>query len=342
MLANKIKRSLLIVLVAFSFCGQAQNSCVQNLRNARNAYEEGKLQELPNLLLKCIDDGFSKEEKVEALRLLTLSYLFNEEQQNAEETYLQLLHIDPEYEINLDSDPTELVILAENYDTDPKFFYGFKGGASYGIMQSEFEVVHNRVSQGKYDFPLGLAGGIFFQYPVNEIFSINLETLYNFRTTVLNRPILSTESTSFQNIEETQQWIEVPLLLNYKLPWVNSFLLEATGGPSLQYLFSSNLNVQGLGAELNNFDMLAYRNQINMNGILGLRANFKKLGANFITVELLFQYRVLNEVNQEAMPEEVRVDLATNRAYADFNYKGHALWLRAGLRFPYFKPELIK
>lgn len=341
MQANKII-STVIILLAFSLFGKAQTSCVQNLRDARNAYDEGKLQALPELLTNCIENGFNKEEKVEALRLVTLSYLFNEDQQRAETAYLRLLKIDPEFRPSEESDPTELLILAENFDTDPKFFFGIKGGASYNFIQSQPEFVHNRQALGAYEFPIGISGGLFFQYPINDKFSANLEAIYSFRNTFLSRPIGSTESSNFFTIDETQQWIEFPLLVNYKLPWVNKFLLEATGGPSFHYLLSSNLNTRGSGTDLNNLDMFSYRNQFNMSGILGMRANFKELGANFITVELLFQYRILNEVNQDAMSEEVRLQLATSSTYTDFQYKGHALWLRLGFRFPYFKPEMIK
>jgi hypothetical protein len=337
-----IKILIPLLFFACSFYGNAQNTCVQNLRDARNAYDEGKLQSLPELLLKCIENGFSKEEKVEALRLVTLSHLFNEDQQKAETSYLRLLKIDPEFKANEESDPTELLILAENFDTDPKFFFGFKGGASYNIMDSKPEFSHNLQEPGSYDFPLGISGGLFFQYPINDKFSANLEAIYSYRNSLLNRPLGGAESSAFFTVEETQQGLEVPILVNYKLPWINRFLLEATGGPSFHYLLISDLNTRGSGTELNNLDMLPYRNQFNMSGIIGLRANFKELGANYITLEMLFQYKVLSEVNQDAMPEEVRIQLATSSTYTDFNYKGHALWLRLGLRFPYFKPELIK
>jgi len=339
----QVNKTILLIGVfcVVSFYGAAQSSCVQNLRDARSLYDEGRLNELPDLLQECIENGFSKEEKVEALRLVTLSHLFNEEQQRAENSYLRLLNINPEFQPNKDSDPTELLILAESFDTDPKFFFGVKGGASYNIIQGNPEIIHSQIFPGSYEFPLGLSGGVFFQYPINDIFSVNIEAFYNYRNTILNRPIGSEESNTFHTIDETQQWIEMPLLVNYRLPWVDKFLLEATAGPSVQYLISSNLSVKGLNGDLINFDMLPYRNQFNMSGIVGMRANFKEFGANFITVEMLFQYKVLSEVNKKEMSETVKVNLA-DVGFTDFNYRGHALWLRLGLRFPYFKPEIIK
>jgi hypothetical protein len=322
----------------------AQSTCVQNLRDARNFYDQGKLNDLPKLLLKCIDNGFSKEEKVEALRLVTLSYLFNEEQDKAEQSFLRLLKIEPEFKVNQESDPTELIILSENYDTDPKFFYGFKLGSSFNIIQiTDYYSIYDAAQRGSYEPPIGFSGGLFFQYPINNDFSANLEVLYNYRSTALVRPLESEEgsSTGIQTISEIQQWLEVPLLVNYRIPQVQRFLLEATGGPSLHYLLSSKLSVIGVDEEINNLDMLNdnYRNQFNVSAILGVRANFKNIGRHYLTVEALYQHRFINEVNFNVDRSDLNWMLK-DAAYTESNYKGHAFILRIGLRFARFNPQL--
>ena len=337
---------IILFLCTLSFYGNAQSSCVQKLRDARNAYDAGKLNELPELLLSCIENGFSKEEKVEALRLVTLSYLFNEEQQRAENSFLRLLKIEPEFEVNEDSDPTELIILAENYDTDPKFFYGLKLGSSYSLIQiTEYNPNYILASRGTYEPPIVINAGLFFQYPINNDFSANIEVHYNYRNTVLNRTTVRAEggTSGVQRIAETQQWVEMPLLVNYRIPFVDKFLLEATAGPSIHYLLTSNLTLQGVGEDLNNFDMLLdnYRNIINASGIIGLRGNFKQLGRNYVTVEALFQFRFGEEVNFEVDRSDLDLILK-DRGYAENQYKGHAFILRLGFRFPRFNPQLIK
>lgn len=333
--------------VALPFFSIAQSSCVQNLRDARNFYDAGKLHELPKLLLNCIDNGFSTEEKVEALRLVTLSYLFDEEQEKAEASYLRLLKIEPEYQVNQESDPTELIILSERYDTAPKFFYGFKLASAYTILEDTPNYIYNLaspdlVSPGKYDPSIGISAGLFFQYPINNEFSINLEAHYNFRRTVLNRDIANAEGNivGIQTITESQQWVEIPLLVNYRIPLVQKFLLEATVGPSFHYLLTSDLGVVSVNNEINR-DMLEFRNQMNVSGIIGVRGNFKQLGRNFLTVEALFQYRFINEVNENADTSQLMLDLVQS-GYAEGQLKGHAVILRVGFRFPRFNPELIK
>lgn len=331
------------LLILFPFISNGQSSCVQNLREARNFYDAGKLNDLPKLLLKCIDNGFSKEEKVEALRLVTLSYLFNEDQEKAEASYLRLLKIEPEYQVNEDSDPTELIILSERFDTEPKFFFGLKLGAAYNLFDGTPNIIHILSNPGTYEPPIGISAGLFFQYPINQDFSVNLETHYNFRNTELNRDIRNPESNSTTPhiISETHQWVEVPLLVNYKLPMVQNFLLEATGGPSFHYLLSSTLSVTGVNVEINNKNMLEFRNQMNVSGILGLRGNFKRLGRNYLTVEALFQYRFINDIDENADTSELDFELL-QVGYAEGQYKWHSVILRVGFRFPRFNPELIK
>ena len=344
MLVNKYI-IVLFLLVGISNLGNAQSNCVQNLRDARNAYDEGKLQDMPNLLSKCIDNGFTDEEKVEALRFLTLSYLFSEEQEKAEISFLRLLKINPEFQVNQETDPTELIILSENYDTDPKFFYGLKLGSSFNLIQiTQYKPVFNLAGRGSYEPPIGFGAGLFFQYPINDDFTANAEVHYNYRGTVLIRPTVTAEGVSGapQTISENQQWIEMPLLINYKIPLVNKFLLEATAGPSLHYLLSSYLSVEGGTETINNLDMLNFRNQFNVSGIIGLRGNFKQLGRNYITIEALYQYRFIEEVDFNS-PGRSQLDLdLIPLSYAENQYKGHAFILRLGFRFPRFNPELIK
>jgi hypothetical protein len=49
----------------------------------------------------------------------------------------------------------------------------------------------------------------------------------------------------------------------------------------------------------------------------------------------------MNEVNTNAHTTELKTEFA-QALYAEGQYKGHALILRLGFRFPRFNPELIK
>ena len=82
-ITSSIAYLILLLGIMLPQKGKAQESCTQKLRNARNAYQEGKLSSLPTTLQSCIDNGFNKEEKIEALRLVTLAFLYEENEASA-------------------------------------------------------------------------------------------------------------------------------------------------------------------------------------------------------------------------------------------------------------------
>ena len=100
-----MRKSFIVALICGLFSGYtyAQTStCAQTLRLARSTYEQGRFHEIPALLNSCLtsSNGFSKQEKVEALRILTLSYIYQEEPLQADDAMLTLLNTDHYFEIN--------------------------------------------------------------------------------------------------------------------------------------------------------------------------------------------------------------------------------------------------
>src|SRR4051812_40329491 len=98
------KKYWLYLLVCFGLHAQntlAQTtSCAQTLRLARSTYDQGRLHELPELLKNCLENGFTKPEKVEAYKFLALSYTYLEEPDQADAAMLMLLQTDHYFEIN--------------------------------------------------------------------------------------------------------------------------------------------------------------------------------------------------------------------------------------------------
>jgi hypothetical protein len=335
----------LLILLFFLWClhsgAVAQSNCIQNLRTARNFYEEGKLNQLPSLLGACIQEGFSKDEKIEALRLVTLSHLFNENEKEAEASYLQLLQLDPEYDVNVNSDPTEIIILADKFDTDPKYSFGVKASQIINFIQvEETDIVLSNALPGNYQPSLNISFGLFFQYPFNNNLSANIEFHYVGRFTSLERGI-SIESTidEEQTINETQQTFEIPLLLNYKIPF-KKFALEFTGGTNIHLLQSASLTLEGAGLNRNNQDILPYRNRVNLSGVLGLRSEFKIIGRNFLSAEILYHHKLMSEVRLPNEVDQLQLDMQLRNGHSEFHYRGHALVFRLGIRFPHFNPAL--
>ncbi len=102
----------------------AQSSCERNLNEARADYSSGNLYAIPGKLADCLEEGFSKTEKIDALRLLTLTYININQQEKARNTFIKLLNIKTDYQVKENFDPSELVSLYRKIDTEIKYYIG--------------------------------------------------------------------------------------------------------------------------------------------------------------------------------------------------------------------------
>ena len=87
-------------------------SGAQTLRLARATYEQGRLHEIPSILESFLPK-FNRQEKVEAYKLLTLSYIYLEEPEKADAAMLSLLQTDHYFEVNLKDDPAEFIYIID-------------------------------------------------------------------------------------------------------------------------------------------------------------------------------------------------------------------------------------
>lgn len=156
----------------------AQEECIVKLNEAEKLYEEGKIEKIPELLNNCIENGFNKENKTQALRLLTLVYLFEDNQVKADKEMLKLLKFNPEFKVNQAIDPVEFTRLYDSYITAPIFSIGITGGVNFSSPQLietiglyEFSKTNPRY----YNAGVGINAGIKAAYHVNKIIDVSLE-----------------------------------------------------------------------------------------------------------------------------------------------------------------------
>src|SRR5690606_12370844 len=110
-----------------------QLNCTQVLRAARVLYDEGRLHELQARMAGCLnrdedEGGFSKSERIEAFKILTLAHIYLEEPTEADASMLSLLNTDPFVKLDTALDPIELHNLYRKFNTDPVFMIGGKIG----------------------------------------------------------------------------------------------------------------------------------------------------------------------------------------------------------------------
>jgi hypothetical protein len=175
-----MRKVLLLFLVA-SFCHQisvrAQSTCAQTLRLAQSVYEQGRLQELEGLLAGCLENGFTDEEKVNAYKLLTLTYIYLEEPEKADRTMLSLLQTNNEFAPNDAVDPAEFVALYHTFRTWPIYRVGLKLGsiaAQPSVITADY--VNDGISE--YNYGYGFKAAVAFEIPLlgnQNKFAVNPE-----------------------------------------------------------------------------------------------------------------------------------------------------------------------
>lgn len=128
-----MKQQIFLIIIGLLLsAGAYAQSCTQKLNTAEDDYAAGRLLKIPKSLEACLDDGsFSKEEEVRAKKLLTLVYIFTDNEKEAEEALVDLLKAEPEYVLDAQVDPAELFFLYNQFRVEPIFRVGLKLGTNF-------------------------------------------------------------------------------------------------------------------------------------------------------------------------------------------------------------------
>ena len=193
---------------------QTENLCTQKLKEAQKSYDNGLIERVPEMLKSCLDNGFSRNEKLQAYRLQILAYLFLDDNAAAEESLLKLLKIDPEYKVNTAVDPIELITLYDSYRTLPLYSIGFMGGVNKTIVSAYEPYGVNNVNEESEDYKslMGYQLGVFADILLKGKFQINTGLSYNVKNYKSSNLLLGYTKL---DIKEAQSWLDFPLLLKF-------------------------------------------------------------------------------------------------------------------------------
>ena len=102
-----------VVGMLFPAFVMAQQCSDVTLGDAKKLYENGKFNEVIRMLNPCLDKGFNEKQKVEAFRLLAMTYIAIDSNDRAAVETGFLLQISPTYEANL-FDPPAFIRLVNS------------------------------------------------------------------------------------------------------------------------------------------------------------------------------------------------------------------------------------
>lgn len=343
---------------------QTASNCTQVLRLMRTTYEQGRLHELPTLAEGCLaapeGKGFTKEERREAYRILTLTYIYLEEPEKADESMLRLLETEHFYELNPTIDPAEFVVLYNKFRHDPIFRYGLKIGGNMTMPGTiEYQNIGSTGGgKGKYT----LAGTIqimaMFEKDMpwfNKMFVLAPEIGWVNRTFGYENPDLGlgdggavgTGTISNQVFAISQSWLDLNAIIQYKLEnTVQRQLYIGLGPGASMLLSSSNQATTTIGTGANKYtvtgpavdDKTCYNKFVySVTLVAGAKL---KIGELYLTGDVRYQYGINNVVNSASRTNE---ELAFDYQGRYNDYRMSNVMVNIGVLIPKFTPKkLIK
>lgn len=283
--------------------------CVQNIEVAQQRFDEGRIQDIQELLTDCLKKGnYTKAQKSQALRLLTLSYIFLEDEDNAEASMLKLLQTDHEFKVNPAIDPTEFINLHEQFRYKPLFNLGVRyiGNFAQPIVTGLNSSLSLTDTRPAYTIQPGYVGiGLNFEYEFKQNFvlypEIHYKTMSILRTE--NQPGSTTGADYITvNNNENQNWLSLPVSVKYNVSFtkIPNLKLYANAGGSVDLLISASRpaktsvlqmpNDPEVGSTINSTDD---KNKLNFGVFAGGGITYK-LGEGFISLETRYLYSLTN------------------------------------------------
>lgn len=251
-----------VVMMSFATTSYSQKkrdrcaSLKEGIKTAERYYIDGDLERAVEILeLRMEEISGCSDEQRDALLLLSKLYLLINEDQQAEESYIKTLKIDPSFKLNKELEPTDMLYFAKNYRAIPRWSYTPEINYLSTIMYApnqvhSIEAAYVPTSQANDDpfvfedsvsfsnittrysghstFGVSARGGFylnrFFELSAgigldNKIFSIEKNTS-NSRTILdqVNPSSLTPIATNEDLvIKESQIWVALPVMLRFNL-----------------------------------------------------------------------------------------------------------------------------
>lgn len=337
------------ILIFFSACillvesVNAQQGCDQALDAAQELFTQGIIEDIPQLLRPCIDSGFNSPQRIEAYQLLTLSYIFDDNQIAAELVMLEFLNRYPQYTLRGD-EPFEFTHLFEQFKVIPAWSIGGGAGMNLSIVNvSEPYGVHNLNESAATFDPYGT--GVNVSFRVHRYLAGNLEWISELQVRQ-NRFTYTNTTFDFlrTSFTERQTIIELPLSISYTFfqtsdfrPFLRvglapAFTIRSVGTFENEYLDNSHFDQTGADV-----DILDFRNRFHLNAIAagGIQVN---LGAGYLNFDIAYYAGAFNQVDEKTRMSENSEPLF-RYFYIDDNFTLNNMVISASYVVPFYKAK---
>ena len=341
------------------FYTHAQNECELTLTQATEEFNAGHLYGIPGMLSDCLNKQQNAEWRQRAYLLLAETYLLLEDPIGAENSYLEVLRANPEYETDPKRDPIDLVYLSKKFTATPIFAFH----AMIGPNISPVRVIHDvkidgeAQSQQSYKLRLGWQMGAGVDYNYNDRISVSAGFNYVFTGFQHVTTNLFGANKDMVEFLDRQTWAVIPLTLKYSHN-VGRFRPYGFAGYSLNFLLRDKgiLNVynrdskmsasEGAPPELSssenetpNLNLNDHRQRLNGSFLIGGGLKYKyKL--DYFFVDLRYSFGIKNLTNTENRFDNYAGGLPY--PYVDDDFRMDNLAISIGYIRPFYKPRKLK
>ncbi len=339
----------LFFFISLSHFSVAQDQdCTVALDLAKEEFAAGHLESISSILGNCIDE-FSDLEKIEAYRLLTITYLYLDDPYAAKKSFLDLLGEEPEFRVS-ESDPIELEYLSRKYITTPIVSYSFKAGANFSAISVINRYTVGNINENNWKYISGagfnILAGLNLHFSKNVGMDFELE--FGSRSFTLRDTLFSSEPNALEQ-QRTNYHASVPVSIKFKYPrtlyhpyvylgYSPSFTISSKAtnkrDPETEAVIEGPL-------DLINITPL-FSHSIIMGGGLQRRLKYKQ---RYIYVFVDLRYRLgmsnmLNTSNQYDFSDPDLKEQQFSYLISEDDYRWSGFEFAIGFRWPKYKPRL--
>lgn len=330
-----LKLPALFLILSFSvFILSGQEDCSSKLVEAQRLYRQGLIEDIPQLLQPCIESGFTRAQRNEAYKILILAYLFDGNQYNAENTMIDFLKKNPEYEV-MPNDPVEFISLFETFRTMSVFSFGLNFGPNLTnpriiepYTQGDVNHTESRNITG-----VGYQAGLSMnRYIARRVFlNLGINIVHNsYKFVEEQTQAVAGQESVTTSLKESLDRYEIPLSIGYEFEHrnFNSFI---RAGASISKIFhAAGLpETDAIQAEENMTD-----NREDILYMCHAGAGIKyKIPRGYLIFDARYHYGINNIV----IPD-TRYDLEL-RGHVDDDFSLHSVTFSFGYYFSFYQPR---
>ena len=343
----------LLLVIPFSGYSQEAGSCAEKLKNAQALFARGQVEQVPSMLSECLKSGFTREEYLDAYKLLIQSYLFEDKLEKADSAMLEFLKKNPEYELS-PTDHSSFVHLFGNFIVKPVIQVSFHFGTNIPFLTL---ITDHSVSgvpgASKHTSELvNLFASLEAKFELNKKMEINFEPGYSQLSftnvddynNIINDVVFKIGETTYT---ESQKRIELPVSVTYNFKRFGKFTpygrlgfgpaFTLNGTAIADYKPTAPNETPRTGSEINRE---ASRISLDVFTQAGAGVKYKTRGG-YLFAELRSNFGFFNQViSAGSSPEEQ--ELSRVYYYKDDDFNLNAVNFSVGYTQIFYKPSKRK